>query len=48
MKKLLTLVGLGAVAYWLVKDRLSVNDDEFAFTEVPSDEEQAASGPEPA
>ena len=40
LKKLLFLVGLSAVAYFFVRDRLST--DEFEFTEVPSPEAQKA------
>jgi hypothetical protein len=35
MKKLLVLIGLAALAYWLVKDRLGGEPDEFVFTEAP-------------
>jgi hypothetical protein len=38
MKKLLILIGLGGLAYWLVKDRLGGAPDEFAFTEAPADD----------
>ena len=34
MKKLLLFLGLAAIAYWFVKDRLGGEPDEFAFTEV--------------
>lgn len=35
MKKLLLLLALGGLAYWLVKDRLGGEPDEFVFTEAP-------------
>ena len=35
MKKLLILLVLGGLAYWLVKDRLGGEPDEFVFTEAP-------------
>lgn len=35
MKKLLVLVGIGALVFWLVKDRLGGEPDEFVFTEAP-------------
>lgn len=38
MKKLLVLLALAAVAYWLVKDRFGSEPDEFVFTEVAPDE----------
>lgn len=50
MKKLIFLIALGALAYWLVKDRLSGEPDEFIFTESPADDfggahEPASTGP---
>jgi hypothetical protein len=36
MKKLIILIALAALAYWLVKDRLSGDADEFIFTEEPA------------
>lgn len=50
MKKLLMLLVLGGLAYWLVKDRLGGEPDEFVFTEAPpaGDAEPAASTPPPA
>jgi hypothetical protein len=42
MKKLIVLLALAAVAYWLVKDRFGGEPDEFIFTEVAPNE------PEPA
>lgn len=33
MKKLLFLIAVGALAYWLVKDRLGAETDEFVFTD---------------
>jgi hypothetical protein len=38
MKKLIVLFGLGALVYWLVKDRLGGEPDEFVFTEAPAEE----------
>jgi hypothetical protein len=35
MKKLLVLLALAGLAYWLVKDRLGGEPDEFVFTEAP-------------
>lgn len=29
------LLGLGALGYWLAKDRLAGEPDEFVFTESP-------------
>jgi hypothetical protein len=43
MKKLIVLIGLGALVYWLVKDRLGGEPDEFVFTEAPADEPAANS-----
>ncbi len=43
MKKLLVLLVLAGLAYWLVKDRLGGEPDEFVFTEAPP----AAEGVEP-
>jgi hypothetical protein len=34
MKKLLVFIGLAALAYWFVKDRLGGDLEEFTFTEV--------------
>jgi hypothetical protein len=50
MKKLLLLLALGGLAYWLVKDRLGGEPDEFVFTEAPpvSDAEAVAPPPPPA
>lgn len=45
MKKLLVLVGLAALAYWLVKDRFSGEPDEFVFTEVAPSSADAAENP---
>ena len=39
MKKLLVLLVLAGLAYWLVKDRLGGEPDEFVFTEAPPDAE---------
>lgn len=35
MKKILLLVGIAALAFWLVKSRLGGEPDEFVFTEAP-------------
>ncbi len=35
MKKLLLLVSIGGLVYWLLKDRLGGQPDEFVFTEAP-------------
>lgn len=35
MKKLLMLLLLAGLGYWLVKDRLGGEPDEFVFTEAP-------------
>jgi hypothetical protein len=35
--KLLALVGIGAIVYWFVRDRLGGEPDEFTFTEVTAD-----------
>jgi hypothetical protein len=35
LKKLIFLVAIGALAYWLVKDRIGGEPDEFVFTEEP-------------
>jgi hypothetical protein len=35
-KKLLLLIGLSAVAYWFVRERLG--SDDFQFTEIPADD----------
>ena len=40
LKKLLFLVGLSAIAYFFVRDRLS--SDEFEFTEVPAPDAEVA------
>jgi hypothetical protein len=49
MKKLLLFLGLAALAYWFVKDRLGGEPDEFAFTEATPAEgteaPQAATAP---
>lgn len=47
MKKLLVLLGLGGLAYWLVKDRLGGEPDEFIFTEAPPIGDEMAPPPEP-
>lgn len=51
MKKLLVLLGLGGLAYWLAKDRLGGEPDEFVFTEAPPPEDDVrpeSSEPPPA
>ena len=49
MKKLLVLAGLGGLVYWLAKDRLGGDPDEFVFTEAPAPEEPtSAQEPPPA
>ena len=35
--KLLALVGIAAIVYWFVRDRLGGEPDEFTFTEVTPD-----------
>ncbi len=35
MKKLLILLGIAALVFWLVKSRLGGEPDEFVFTEAP-------------
>lgn len=35
--KLLALVGIGALVYWFVRERLGGEPDEFTFTEVTAD-----------
>ena len=47
MKKLLVLLLLAGLAYWLVKDRLGGEPDEFVFTEAPpaADAEAPAAPP---
>ncbi|HMM49770.1 MAG TPA: hypothetical protein PKE32_09210 [Miltoncostaeaceae bacterium] len=42
MKKLMVLLALAAVAYWLVKDRFGGEPDEFVFTEVSPSETESA------
>lgn len=42
MKKLLMLVAVGALVFWLLKDRLGGEPDEFVFTEAPADEPVAS------
>lgn len=49
MKKLLVLLGIAGLAYWLLKDRLGGEPDEFVFTEAPSaSEAEAPATPPPA
>ena len=47
MKKLLVLLVLAGLAYWLVKDRLGGEPDEFVFTEAPPAGEALAATPPP-
>jgi hypothetical protein len=35
MKKLLVLIAVALLAYWLLKDRLGSEPEEFVFTEAP-------------
>lgn len=48
MRKLMLLIGLGALGYWLVKDRLAGEPDEFVFTESPPVDAGAGTTPPPA
>jgi hypothetical protein len=48
MKKLLLLLALAALAYWLVKDRLGGEPDEFVFTEAPPAADETPAAPPPA
>ena len=41
--KLLALVGIGAIVYWFVRERLGGEPDEFTFTEVAPDGAEAVS-----
>jgi hypothetical protein len=47
MKKILVLVGIAALAFWLVKSRLGGEPDEFVFTEAPPVGEADTSGDAP-
>ena len=47
MKKLLVLAGLGGLVYWLAKDRLGGEPDEFVFSEAPPPAEPPSSANEP-
>ena len=47
MKKLLVLAGLGGLVYWLAKDRLGGEPDEFVFTEAPAPDEPGPSADDP-
>ncbi len=40
--KLLALVGIGALVYWIVRERLGGEPDEFTFTEVTTDAPNSA------
>ena len=49
MKKLLVLLALAGLVYWLVKDRLGGEPDEFVFTEAtPAADAEAPAAPPPA
>ena len=41
--KILALVGIGAIVYWFVRERLGGEPDEFTFTEVTADGADAVS-----
>lgn len=41
-KKLLLLVGMSALVYWVMRERLG--SEEFEFTEIPEHEPAAAQG----
>ncbi|MCU0308434.1 MAG: hypothetical protein MUE51_11830 [Thermoleophilia bacterium] len=43
--KLLALIGVGALIYWLVRDRLGGEPDEFTFTEAPAESPGTAEAP---
>jgi len=45
MKKLLMLVAIGALVFWLLKDRLGGEPDEFVFTEAPVEDPAATDTP---
>lgn len=47
MKKLLVLLLLAGLAYWLVKDRLGGEPDEFVFTEAPPAAADETAAPPP-
>ncbi len=50
MKKLILLIALAALAYWLLKDRIGGDAEEFVFTEAPpaSDPSEGAPADAPA
>ena len=48
MKKLLVLLALAGLAYWLVKDRLGGEPVEFVFTEAPPAGATEPASPPPA
>lgn len=48
LKKLIFLIAIAALAYWLVKDRLGSEPDEFIFTEEPPAPADAADEAPPA
>ena len=45
MKKLILLIGLAALAYWLLKDRIGGDAEEFVFTEAPPATDVSAEAP---
>lgn len=45
MKKVLVLIALAALAYWLLKDRLGSEPDEFVFTEAPAADSSSTDQP---
>jgi hypothetical protein len=47
LKKLLILLALAGLAYWLVKDRLGGEPDEFVFTEAPPADAETPAAPPP-
>lgn len=45
MKKLLLLITVGGLVYWLLKDRLGGQPDEFVFTEAPAEPQVSGGNP---
>jgi hypothetical protein len=45
MKKLLVLIGIGVLVFWLLKDRLGSEPDEFVFTEAPASDATSTDQP---
>lgn len=43
MKKLLMILAVGGLVFWLLKDRLGGEPDEFVFTEAPTEEPTVSS-----